>query len=190
MCIFAKAQTNRTTRKIPLAYQKAENTKFALKQKLPIAPILLSGFCVDGIISEKHSGFKENNDITFTKDGLVQYHIDRPKFQQLFQFLSNGLFKGVVCLCWDRISRNKADNTIIGKLMKSGIDIRFVYATYDKTSSGALHMDIDGMFAEHHSRVTSEKVRLPPRNLRERGVVSYKAPDWLSERGKYGTQAV
>jgi site-specific DNA recombinase len=159
-----------------IPYQKAEGIKFAHREKLPIAPITLTGLCVDGVISEKHSGFKENNELTFTKDGLVQYQIDRPKFQKLVQFLSLGLFKGIVCLCWDRMSRNKGDDTIIRKLMRKGIDVRFVYAKYDKTSSGALHMDIDGMFAEHHSRVTSEKVRLTHWNLRERGVVAYKAP--------------
>ena len=159
-----------------ITYQKAEGIKFAHREKLSVAPITLTGFCVDGVISEKHSGFKEDNDLTFTKDGLVQYHIDRPKFQKLVQFLSLGLFKGIVCLCWDRMSRNKGDDTIIRKLMRKGIDVRFVYANYDKTSSGALHMDIDGMFAEHHSRVTSEKVRLTHWSLRERGVVAYKAP--------------
>jgi site-specific DNA recombinase len=159
-----------------IPYQKAEGVKFANREKLPVASITLVGFCASGVISEKHSGFKEDNDLTFTKDGLVQYHIDRPKFQRLVQFLSLGLFKGVVCLCWDRISRNKGDNTLIGKLIRKGVDVRFVYANYDKTSAGALHMDIDGMFAEHHSRVTSEKVRLTHWNLRERGVVAYKAP--------------
>jgi DNA invertase Pin-like site-specific DNA recombinase len=159
-----------------IPYQKAEGVKFAHREKLAVAPLTLAGFCVNGVISEKHSGFKEDNELTFTKDGLVQYHIDRPKFQKLVQFLSLGLFKGVVCLCWDRISRNKGDNTLIGKLIRNGVDVRFVYANYDKTSSGALHMDIDGMFAEHHSRVTSEKVRLTHWNLRERGVVAYKAP--------------
>lgn len=159
-----------------IVYQKAENIKFTQREKLPIAPITITGLCVDGVISEKHSGFKEDNDLTFTKDGLVQYHIDRPKFQKLVQFLSLGLFQGIVCLCWDRISRNKGDDTIIRKLMRKGVDVRFVYANYDKTSAGALHMDIDGMFAEHHSRVTSEKVRLTTWNLRERGIVTYKAP--------------
>jgi DNA invertase Pin-like site-specific DNA recombinase len=159
-----------------IAYQKMEGIKFSHREKLSVAPITLAGFCVNGVISEKHSGFKEDNDLTFTKDGLVQYHIDRPKFQKLVQFLSLGLFKGIVCLCWDRISRNKGDDTIIRKLMRKGVDVRFVYANYDKTSSGALHMDIDGMFAEHHSRVTSEKVRLATWSLRERGVVTYKAP--------------
>ncbi|MDR3413260.1 MAG: recombinase family protein [Formivibrio sp.] len=159
-----------------IVYQKSENIKFTQREKLPVAPIAITGLCVDGVISEKHSGFKEDNDLTFTKDGLVQYHIDRPKFQKLVQFLSLGLFRGIVCLCWDRISRNKGDDTLIRKLMRKGIDVRFVYANYDKTSAGALHMDIDGMFAEHHSRVTSEKVRLTTWNLRERGVVTYKAP--------------
>ena len=60
--------------------------------------------------------------------------------------------------------------------MKQGIDFRFAYATYDKTSSGALHMDIDGMFSEHHSRVTSEKVTINTYNLRNKGVCTYKAP--------------
>ena len=159
-----------------IPYQKAENVKFAQRQALRLAPITVAGLFADGVISERHSGFKEDNDLVFTKDGSVQYRIDRPKFQKLVQFLSLGLFQGIVCLCWDRISRNKGDDTIIRKLMRKGIDVRFVYANYDKTSSGALHMDIDGMFAEHHSRVTSEKVRLTTWNLRERGVVTYKAP--------------
>ena len=159
-----------------ISYQKAEGIKYAQREKLLVAPVSVAGLCADGVISERHSGFKENNDLTFTKDGLVQYHIDRPKFQKLVQFLSLGLFQGIVCLCWDRISRNKGDDTIIRKLMRKGIDVRFVYANYEKTSAGALHMDIDGMFAEHHSRVTSEKVRLTTWNLRERGVVTYKAP--------------
>jgi site-specific DNA recombinase len=159
-----------------IPYQKAEGHKFTQREKLPVAQITVPGFCLDGVISENHSGFKEDNDLTFSRDGLVQYHIDRPKFQKLVQFLSRGLFKGIVCLCWDRISRNKGDDTLIRKLMRKGVDVRFVYANYDKTSSGALHMDIDGMFAEHHSRVTAEKVRLATRDLRERGVVTYKAP--------------
>jgi DNA invertase Pin-like site-specific DNA recombinase len=171
-----KSTDEPNNQKNSITYQKAEGIKFTHREKLSVAPISLTGFCVDGLISEKHSGFKENNDLTFSKDGLVQYEIDRPKFQRLVQFLSLGLFKGIVCLCWDRVSRNKGDDTIVRKLMRKGIDVRFVYASYEKTSSGALHMDIDGMFAEHHSRVTSEKVRLATRDLRGRGVVTYKAP--------------
>lgn len=107
---------------------------------------------------------------------MVQYLIDRPKFQKMLQFVSQGYFKGVICLCWDRISRNKGDDTVVRKLMRKGVDFRFVYANYDKTSSGALHMDIDGMFSQHHSRVTSEKVTIATKNNREKGVCTYRAP--------------
>jgi site-specific DNA recombinase len=94
----------------------------------------------------------------------------------MLQLISQGYFKGIVCLCWDRISRNKGDDTLIRKLMRKGIDVRFAYANYEKTSSGALHMDIDGMFSQHHSRVTSEKVTINTRNCRDKGICTYKAP--------------
>lgn len=159
-----------------IKYQKSENTRFALREHILIASLSLPGFCMDGIISEKHSGFKEDTILTFDGGGMVQYRIERPKFYQLVQFLNKKYFKGVIVLCWDRVSRNKGDNTVIEKLMKQGLDFRFTLASYDKTSSGALHKDIDGMFAEHHSRVTSEKVRLTLKNKREQGYCTYKAP--------------
>lgn len=159
-----------------LKYQREENLRFAKRAGLPIASVSLSGFCVDGVIAERHSGFKEDNNVAINSAGMVQYDIARPKFRQLMQVLSKGYFKGVVCLCWDRMSRNKADDAIIAKLMRSGVDIRFAYANYDNTSAGALHMDIDGMFAAHHSRVTSEKVKLATRNMRDRGICTYRAP--------------
>lgn len=68
--------------------------------------------------------------------------------------------------------------------MRKGVDFRFVYANYDKTSSGALHMDIDGMFSQHHSRVTSEKVSLTIRNNREKGICTYRAPIGYLNEGK------
>lgn len=171
-----KSTDEADNQKNSISYQKSENTKFSHRERLPIATFTLKGFCADGIISEKHSGFKEDNDIFITDDGLVQYRIDRPKFQKMLQFASQGYFKGVICLCWDRISRNKGDDTLIRKLMRKGIDFRFVYANYEKTSAGALHMDIDGMFAQHHSRVTSEKVTLTFKNAREKGICTYRAP--------------
>jgi len=175
--IYVRKSTDEpNNQKNSIAYQKSEGARFAARERLPIAPLTLPGLCLTGVISEKHSGFKENDDLTFTKDGRVQYQIDRPKFQRLVQYLSQGSFRGVVCLCWDRVSRNKGDDTIIRKLMRKGVDFRFVYANYDKTSAGALHMDIDGMFSEHHSRVTSEKVRLATESLRERGFVTCRAP--------------
>ncbi|MFA6552408.1 MAG: recombinase family protein [Candidatus Paceibacterota bacterium] len=171
-----KSTDEPNNQKNSIKFQKTENIKFAFNKKIPIAQIILIGFCTDGIISEKHSGSKEDETITFTKDGLVQYRVDRPKFLKLVEFLSRRLFKGVICLCWDRISRNKGDDTIVRKLMKSGVDIHFVYATYDKTSSGELHLDVDGMFAAHHSRVTSEKVKIATWMLRNKGVCTHKAP--------------
>lgn len=171
-----KSTDDLDNQKNSITYQKIENVRFARKELLAIAPITLNGFCADGIISEKHSGFKEDNGMVFGDDGSVQYQVDRPKFYRLVQFLNTGYFKGIVVLCWDRISRNKNDSMIIRKLMKQGIDVRFTYANYDKTSSGELHMDIDGMFAEHHSRTTSEKVTITFRNQREKGICTYRAP--------------
>ncbi len=171
-----KSTDEADNQKNSISYQKSENARYAYREKLSIAPITIKGFSADGIISEKHSGFTEDNDISITDDGLVQYRIDRPKFQKMLQFVSQGYFKGIVCLCWDRISRNKGDDTLVRKLMRKGIDFRFVYAKYEKTSSGALHMDIDGMFSQHHSRVTSEKVTLTIKNAREKGICTYRAP--------------
>ncbi len=164
------------SQKNSISYQKSENTKFALRERLPIAQLTIKGFVADGIISESHSGFTEDDDVVITEDGLVQYRIDRPKFQRMLQFVSQGYFKGVICLCWDRISRNKGDDTVIRKLMRKGVDFRFAYAEYEKSSSGALHMDIDGMFSQHHSRVTSEKVTITIKNSREKGWCTYRAP--------------
>lgn len=158
-----------------LSFQKSENMAFAKKESLSIAPITLKGFCVDGIISESHTGFKEDDDFIVTQDGMAQFRIERPKFQRLLSFLSRGLFKGVICLSWDRISRNDGDGALVRKLMRKGIDFRFAWATYDKSSSGELHKDIDGMFAKHHSRITSEKVTAAVRKLRKEGICTYRA---------------
>jgi site-specific DNA recombinase len=84
--------------------------------------------------------------------------------------------RGVLALCWDRISRNPHDDAIIKNLVARGVDVRFVQASYDKTSAGALHMDVDGMFAAHHSRVTSEKVRGTYGKLRSEGKCTYHSP--------------
>ncbi len=175
--IYNRKSTDDTeNQKNSIKYQKAENARFAFRDNLTIAPITIEGFVTDGIISERHSGFKENSELIFGDGNTVQYRVDRPKFHQLVLFLSKGFFKGVIILCWDRASRNKGDDTIIRKLMKVGVDIRFTLAQYDKTSAGELHMDIDGMFAEHHSRVTREKVTITIRNSRARGLCTNRAP--------------
>ena len=175
--IYNRKSTDDTeNQKNSIKYQKSENTRFAYREHLSLAPITLEGFATEGIISERHSGFKESIELTFGDGNTVQYRVDRPKFYRLAQWLNKRYFKGAVFLCWDRASRNKGDDTILRKLMKAGVDIRFALAQYDKTSSGELHMDIDGMFAEHHSRVTREKVTLTTRSKRAIGVCTYRAP--------------
>lgn len=171
-----KSTDEANNQKNSIQYQRAENTRFAKNKLFQIAPLSIKNLCLNGVISERHSGFKESDEFVIDDDGAVKYYIERPKFQKMLQFLNQGYFKGVVCLCWDRISRNRADDTIIRKLMRRSVDIRFVYAHYDKTSAGALHMDVDSMFSAHHSRVTSEKVSVATRNCRERGICTYKAP--------------
>ncbi len=179
-----KSTDEPNNQKNSLKYQREENLRFANKTDLRVAPLSIEGFCTDGIIAERHSGFKEDNTVAVNKKGMVQYSISRPKFKQLIEVLSKGHVKGIICLSWDRLSRNKADDTIIRKLMRGGIDVRFAYAQYDNTSAGALHMDIDGMFAAHHSRVTSEKVRITQFNLREQGICTHKAPIGYLNVGK------
>ncbi len=171
-----KSTDDNENQKNSISFQKTENLRYAFREHLPIALITIKGFCVDGVISERHSGFKEGNEISISDDGVAQYRIDRPKFHRMLQFESQGYFKGIISLCWDRISRNKGDDTLIRKLMRGGIDFRFTLANYDKTSAGAFHMDMDGAFAQHHSRTTSEKVTISTRNSREKGVCTYRAP--------------
>lgn len=159
-----------------LSYQRNENVRFAKKDKLKIADITISRLFTNGIITEKHSSFKEDELMVFDSNGSVQFNIERPKFYKMVEFLNKKLFKGVIFLSWDRASRNPTDSNILKKLKKNGIDLRFSFAKYEDTSSGALHMDIDGMFSEHHSRVTSEKVSLALKKNREAGKCSYTAP--------------
>lgn len=175
--IYARKSTDEAeNQKNSLCFQSSENTRFAKQNAFEIAPINLQGFCVNGVISEKHSGFKETDELQISSSGFVQYHIDRPKFQQLLRHLNERHFRGVICLSWDRISRNRGDDTIIRKLMRQGVDVQFAFASYDDSSAGELHMDIDGMFAQHHSRVTSEKVRLATKAKRAAGKCTSRAP--------------
>ena len=178
-----KSTDDMENQKNSISYQTKENRTFAYKNKLQIAPVSIENFMTDGIISERHSGFKENTELTFSKGNMVQFSVDRPKFYSLVNFLSDGYFKGVIILCWDRASRNKSDDTIIRKLMDRGIDIVFTLTKYDKSSSGELHMDVDGMFAKHHSRVTREKVTMTIKNSRSQGLCTNKAPVGYLNKG-------
>ena len=167
-----------------LSYQKIENLKFAHDKKLLIAPITIVGFCTDGIISEKHSGFKEDGNFTITPDGKVQYSISRIKFHRMVYFLNKKLLKGVIFLCYDRASRNSGDDAIINKLIANGVDLRFAQTNYEKNSSGFLHRSVDSMFSGHYSRVVGEKVKLAQEKLRNEGVCVYKAPVGYLNTGK------
>ena len=167
-----------------LAYQQMKNLEFSYRSSLSIAEgLTIEGFCEAGVINESHSGFKEDEDFIINPDGSIQYNISRPKFLRLIKILKNKEIKGVIFLCWDRASRNKQDDVIIKKLIKLGSDLRFSEATYDKTSSGDLHMDIDGMFASHYSRVISEKVKGAQQKLRSEGKCIYFSPIGYLDKG-------
>lgn len=179
-----KSTDDPENQKNSLAYQKNKNLEFAKQNGLPIATEMsIEGFCEAGVINESHSGFKEDEDFKINSDGTIQHKVSRPKFLQLIQLLKNKEIKGVIILCWDRASRNKQDDIIIKKLITLGCDIRFVEATYEKSSSGDLHMDIDGMFASHYSRVIGEKVRNAQEKLRGEGRCIYLAPIGYLDKG-------
>lgn len=171
-----KSTDDGTNQKNSLSYQKTKNLEYLKEKKLKLTDLTIAGFCKDGIISEKHSAFKEDELMEVKDDGTVQFKVDRPKFHRLVSYLNKKLFKGVIFYCYDRASRNKADGAIIKKLRDGGVDLRFVMADYQKSASGDIHMDVDGMFAQHHSKITSEKVKETLREQRSVGYCTYQAP--------------
>ena len=182
--IYTRKSTDDTdNQKNSIDYQVQEGLKFALKENLIIAPITIESFCEKGIIKEHHSGFKQKEDFVILSDGSIKQKVERPKFLYLADILQQGKAKGVICLCWDRISRNEADDVIIKKLIKAGVDFRFVQANYENSSAGALHMDIDGMFSRHYSRVISEKVKNTAAKLRSEGRCIYISPIGYLDEG-------
>ena len=175
--IYTRKSTDDTqNQKNSIDFQMGEAISFSRKNNLKIADITIPGFCEDGIIREKHSGYKQNGKFEISEGGQVSQQIERPKFLTLVRILNKHMVKGVICLCWDRISRNENDDVLVKKLIGSGIDLQFIQVSYDRTSSGALHMDIDGMFSRHYSRVISEKVTNATRKLRSQGRCTYRAP--------------
>jgi site-specific DNA recombinase len=167
--VYARKSDEGTDKqKNSIAYQVKECLRYAEQAKLKIAPVNIDGFVENGIVKERHTAFKTEG-ITVANDGSIRYQIARPKFQRLVQALSQKQFKGVIALCWDRISRNDQDGMIVKKFIKDGIDVRFVWVNYSKSSSGLLHIDIDGMFASHYSRVISERVRAGNAKARSEG---------------------
>ncbi len=169
-----KSTDDAKNQKNSISFQKGQAITYALANRLPIAQVDIPSFCTGGIITERHTGFKEDDYFTIGKDGTVQFRIERPKFHKMLQILLSGNFKGVIFLCWDRASRNDTDNQIIKKLMKR-VDVHFVQAKYEQTSNGMLHMGMDGMFSQHYSSQIGEKVANTTRKLREDGICTYKA---------------
>lgn len=175
---FYIAYTRKSTddidnQKNSIEYQAQEIKRDLARQGIEIAPLTIEGFCTEGYITEHHSGFKEDSEFETNPDGTISISVDRPKFLMLVNLLRQKKFKGVISLCWDRFSRNEADDMLTKKLLKQGIDVRFVQVKYDSSSSGALHMDIDGMFSRHYSRTISEKVRNTNKKLRSEGKCLY-----------------
>ena len=178
-----KSDENADKQKNSIAYQVRECVRFAKDQKLPIANATIDGLVENGIINERHTAYK-TEDIQVGEDGRVHYQIARPKFQRMIQLLAQKKFRGVIVLCWDRVSRNDQDGMVIKKLMEAGVDVRFAWVNYSKSSSGILHMDIDGMFASHYSRVISEKVRASNAKARAEGICLYQAPIGYLNEGR------
>lgn len=177
-----KSTDDADNQKNSIEYQAQEIQRDLARQGIEIAPLSIEGFCTSGYIIEHHSGFKEDSDFHTNPDGTISISVDRPKFLMLVNLLRQKKFKGVISLCWDRFSRNEADDMLTKKLLKQGIDVRFVQVKYDASSSGALHMDIDGMFSRHYSRTISEKVRNTNNKLRSEGQCIYTPPlGYLSE---------
>lgn len=177
-----KSTDDADNQKNSIEYQAQEIKRDLAKQGIEIAPLTLEGFCTDGYITEHHSGFKEDSEFETNPDGTISISVDRPKFLMLVNLLRQKKFKGVISLCWDRFSRNEADDMLTKKLLKQGVDVRFVQVKYDASSSGALHMDIDGMFSRHYSRTISEKVRNTNKKLRNEGQCIYTPPlGYISE---------
>ena len=171
-----KSTDDADNQKNSIAYQKLEAIRYNQREQINVAKLSVQGFCTDGIIEEHHSGFKQDDDFETTSEGSITYKVSRPKFLLLVNLLRQKKIKGLVCLCWDRLSRNEGDDLLIKKLMSQGVDIRFIQASYDASSAGALHMDIDGMFSRHYSRVISEKVKDSYKKLLAEGKCVYSAP--------------
>lgn len=183
--IYARKSTDDgNSQKNSLEYQDRMCREYAFKEEIELATDSIDGVMKNGLIAESHSAFKASA-LSVSGAGLVEYQIERPKFMQMISWLLEGKYEGVIVLCWDRISRNEQSDLIVKELIdKHNIPFRFVQAEYDLgTSSGALHRDIDGMFARHHSRVTSEKVKAAFKKLRDDRRCTYTAPIGYLDEG-------
>lgn len=165
-----------------IEHQVEQCLRYVESNGLTVAAGSVSSFCEEGIIKERHTAFKTSS-FELRPDGTISYRIERPKFQQLIVLLTRRQIRGAICLCWDRLSRNSHDDAVIKDLIAQGVDVRFVQATYEKSSAGALHMDIDGMFSAHWSRLSGEKIRATNAKLRAEGKCTNRAPVGYLDHG-------
>src|SRR5688572_11927918 len=101
-----KSTDDAENQKNSLQYQRMRNVDFTKRAGLSIAGLTIPGFCENGIIDERHSGYKEEADFEISADGSVHYRVLRPKFLKLAELLKAKKVKGAIFLCWDRASRN------------------------------------------------------------------------------------
>src|ERR1700722_6284642 len=89
--IYARKSTDDPdNQKNSISYQRGEGIRQVKQDRLIIAPVDLEGFCKAGIISERHTAFKEDEYFNITRDGKIEYRIERPKFAQLAYYLQEG----------------------------------------------------------------------------------------------------
>lgn len=99
--------------------------------------------------------------------------LDRPKFQEMINFVREG--DTLVVHSLDRLARNLNDlrNTVLS-LVQKGVTVEFVTEkmTFDKTpnSFGLLLLSMMGAFAEFERNITRERSMSGIANARARGV--------------------
>jgi len=140
--VYARKSTDdQINQKNSIPYQIDACQKFAETHELKLADVTVENVVEGGIFAEKHTAYKAA-ELELAPDGTVTYQIERPKFQMMAQMLLKREYAGVICLCWDRISRNEQDGMLIKKLMDSGVDFKFVQVTMRGISSIPLVHDL------------------------------------------------
>ncbi len=174
--IYARRSTDEAeSQKNSLEYQEMEARKWCKSRGISISKDTIDPFIRDGVMGELHSAFKQSS-LVFA-DGNVGYAIERPKFLQLVEWVvTEKKYAGIIVLCWDRVSRGDQSDLIVREMIMKYDCIRFVQGDFEKNSSGVLNMGIQGLFAQHHSRVTSEKVKGALKALHQAGKFPHPAP--------------
>jgi site-specific DNA recombinase len=80
-----KSTDDAENQKNSLQYQRMRNVDFAKQAGLSIASLTIPGLCENGIIDERHSGYKEEADFEISAEGSVQYRVLRQSFSSLWK---------------------------------------------------------------------------------------------------------